>query len=103
MGTWGSRTHRALGCKQAKGPGSILMIPSVAFLAEGEVYLRKEPLLLQGWPEGDSQREEGMSRKYHSLPKLATSSVRLGPTNGQAQGDYFFFLDWDRVSARVSR
>ena len=49
------------------------MIPSVAFLGEGGVYLRGEPILLQEWPEGDSQREEGMSGKYHRLLKLATS------------------------------
>ena len=57
------------------------MIASVAFLAEGEVYLRGEPILLQEWPEGDSQREEGMSGVYHRLLKLATSSVRLGTIN----------------------
>ena len=58
---WGSRTHRPSGCKQDKRPGGIPMIPSVAFLGEGEVYLRGEPILLQEWPEEDSQREEGMS------------------------------------------
>ena len=57
------------------------MIPIVAFLGEGEVYLRREPILLQEWPEGDSQREEGMCAKYHRLLKLATSSLRLGATN----------------------
>ena len=57
------------------------MIPSVAFLGEGEVYLRGEPILLHEWPEGDSQREEGMFGKYRRLLKLATSSVWLGATN----------------------
>ena len=54
---------------------------SVALLAEGEVYLRGEPILLQEWPEGDFQREEGMSRVYHRLLKPATSSVQLGTIN----------------------
>ena len=53
------------------------MIPSVAFLGEGKVYLRGEPILRQKLPEGDSQREEGMSGVYHRLLKLATSSVWL--------------------------
>ena len=72
MGGWGNRTHRPLGCKQDKRLGGIPTIPSVAFLGEGEVYLRGEPILLQEWPEGDSQREEGMSGVYHRLLKLAT-------------------------------
>ena len=38
-------------------------------------------MLLQEWPEGDSQREEGMSGVYHRLLKLATSSVWLGTIN----------------------
>ena len=54
------------------------MMFSVAFLDEGEVYLQGEPILLQEWPEGDSQREEGMSRVYQRLMKLATSSVWFG-------------------------
>ena len=33
------------------------------------------------WPEGDSQREKGMSGVYHRLLKLAASSVRLGTIN----------------------
>ena len=63
------------------------MIPSVASLGEGEVYLRGEPILLQEWPEGDSQREEGMSGVDHRLLKLATSSVRLGTINRWVQRD----------------
>ena len=86
VGGWGNRTHRPLDCKQDKRPGGIPMIPSVASLGEGEVYLRGEPIVLQEWPEGDSR-----------LQKLATASVRLGTMNRQAQGDYFFFLCWDRV------
>ena len=77
MGGWGSRTHRPLGCTQEKRPGGIPMIPSVAFLAEGQVYLRGEPILLQEWPEGDSQQEEGTSGKYHRLLKLAICSHRV--------------------------
>ena len=61
MGGWGSTTHRPLGCKPDKRPGGIPMTPSVASLGGGEVYLQEEPILLQVWPEGDSQREEGMS------------------------------------------
>ena len=57
------------------------MIRSVAPLGQGEVYLRREPILLQKWPEGDSQGEEGMSGVYNCLLKLATSSVRLGTIN----------------------
>ena len=63
VGGWGNRTHRPLGSKQDKRPGGIPMIRSVAFLSEEEVYLRGKPLLLQQWPEGDSQRGEGMSKK----------------------------------------
>ena len=59
----------------------VLMTPSVAFLHEGEVYLRGEPILLQEWPEGDSLQGEGVSGYYHRLSKLATSSVRLGETH----------------------
>ena len=73
MGGWGNRNHRPLGCKHDKWPGGVPMIPGVAFLGEGEVYLREEPKLLQEWPEGDSQREERMSEKYHRLLKLANS------------------------------
>ena len=58
VGGWGSRMQRPFGCKQDKPPGGILMIPMVAFLGEGEVYLWGEPILLQEWPRGDSQREE---------------------------------------------
>ena len=78
---WGNRTHRPSGCKGDKRPGGIRMIPSVASLHEGEVYHRREPILLQEWPERDSQREEGMSWLYHRFLKPATSSVRLGTIN----------------------
>ena len=81
MGGSGNRTPRPLGCKQDRRPGGIPLIPSVASLGEREVYLRGEPILLQKWPEGDSQLEERMSGVYHSLLKLATSSVRLGTIN----------------------
>ena len=81
VGGWGNRTHRPLCCKQDKRPGGILKIPSVAFLRSGEVYHQGEPILLQDWPEGDSQREEGMSGLYHRLLNLKTSSVRLGTMN----------------------
>ena len=81
MGGWGSRTPQPLGCKQDKWPVGVLIIPSVAFLIEGEVHLQGKPILLQELPEGDSQQEEGMSGKYHRPLKLATSSVRLGATN----------------------
>ena len=37
------------------------MISSVAFLGEGEVYFLGEAKLLQEFPEGDSERQEGMS------------------------------------------
>ena len=50
-------------------------------LCAGEVYLRGEPIFLQGWPEGDSQKEEGMSGVHNRLLKLATFSVRLGTIN----------------------
>ena len=46
MGGWGTRTHRPLGCKQDEWPGDIPMIPSYAFLREGEVYLWGEGILL---------------------------------------------------------
>ena len=52
VGGWGNRTHRPLGCKQDERPGGIPMIPNVAFLGEGEVYLGGEPILLHEWPEG---------------------------------------------------
>ena len=78
MGGRDKRTHRPLGCKQDKRPRGIPMIPSVAFLGEREVYLRGEPVLLQEWPEGDTQLEEVMSGVCHRLLKLATSSVQLG-------------------------
>ena len=78
MGGWGNRTHRPLGCKQDKQPGGIPMIPCVAFCGGGEVYLPGERILLQEWPEGDSQREERMSGLWHRLLKLATFSVWLG-------------------------
>ena len=39
------------------------MIRSVAFLSKGDVYLPGELILLQEWPEGDSQRQEGMPGK----------------------------------------
>ena len=81
VGGWGNRTHRPLGCKQDKRPGGILLISGVASLGGGEVYLRGETILLQEWPEGDSQREEGMSGVYHRLLKLVTSLVRLGTIN----------------------
>ena len=87
MGGWGNRTHRLLTCKKDKRPSVIPMIPSVAFLGEGEAYLRREPILLQEWPEGGSQREEGMCWLYHRLLKLATSSVWLGTIYRQAKGD----------------
>ena len=58
VGSWGNITHKPLGCIQDKRPGGIVMIPSAAFLREGEVYLRGEPILLQGSPKEDSQREE---------------------------------------------
>ena len=66
------------------------MIPSVAVLGEGEVYLWGEwaaPILLPEWPEADSQRDEGMSGVYHRLLKLATSSFILGTINREAQAD----------------
>ena len=81
VGGWGNRTHRPLSCKQGKRPGGTPMIPSVASLADGEVYFRGEPILLQDWLKGDSQRGEGMSGVYHRFLKLATSSVRLGSIN----------------------
>ena len=81
MGGWGNRIYRPLGCKQDKWLGGIPMIPSVAFLCEGEVYLQGKPILLQEWPEEDSQREEGMSGVYHRILKLATSADRLGTIN----------------------
>ena len=78
------------------------MIPGVAFLGDGKVYLRGDPILLQEQPEGDSQREKGVSGVYHRLLKLATSSVPLGTINSLAQADYLSLLRLDRVSARVS-
>ena len=81
VGDWGNRTHRLLGCKQDEQLGGIPMIPNVALLDEGEVYLQGQPITLQEWPEGDSQQEEGMSGKYHRLLKLATPSVRLRTIN----------------------
>ena len=57
------------------------MIPGVTLICEGEVYFRKEPILLHKWLEGDSQRVEGMSGVYHRLLNLATSSVWLGIIN----------------------
>ena len=81
MQGWSSRTQQPLGCKQDMPPGGILLIPSVAFLGEGEVYLWGEPILRQEWPGGDSQREEGMSGKYQGLLKLAAYSVCSGATN----------------------
>ena len=81
VGGMGNRTHRPLGCKQDMRPAGIPMIPSVGSRGEGEVYLRGEPILLQEWPEGDFEREEGMSEVYHHLLKLATSPVRLGTMN----------------------
>ena len=81
-GDWGSRSHQPLCRKQDKRPCRIPIIPNVAFLGDGEVYLRGEPIHLQKWPEDGSQREEVMSAKYHRLRKLPTSSVRLGATNG---------------------
>ena len=54
------------------------MIPSDTLIGEGGLYIRGEPILLREWPEGASQREEGMSGVYHRLLKLATSSVGLG-------------------------
>ena len=81
MGGWGSRTHRPLGCKHDKRPGRILMILSVVFLGEGEVYLQGEPILLQEWPEGDFEHDGGRSRKYHRLLTLATSSGQSGTKN----------------------
>ena len=77
-GGWGNKTHRPLGCKHNKRPGGIPIILGVAFVGEEEVYLWGEPLLLQQWPEGDSQRKEGMSGVYHCRLKLVTSPVRLG-------------------------
>ena len=82
MGGRGNRTYRPLTCRQDNRPCGIPMISSVAFLGEGEVYLRVKPILLQEWPEGDSEREEGMSAVYHRLLKLATSSIWLGTIKG---------------------
>ena len=65
VGGWGNKTHRQFGYKQDMRSGGIAMIPSVAFLGEWEVYLWREPILLQEWPEGDSHSEEGMSWVYH--------------------------------------
>ena len=81
VGGQGSSTPRPLGCNHDKRLGGIAMIPSVAFLSDGEVYLWREPILLQEWPEGDSQRGEAMFGKYQRLLKLATSRVWLGATN----------------------
>ena len=53
------------------------MIPSVAFLGEGEMYLRGEPILPQEWLERDTQRGEEMSGVYHRLLRLGSSSVWL--------------------------
>ena len=78
VGGWSNRTHRPLGCNHNRRAGGIPMIRSVAFLGEGEVYLRGKPILLQQWPEGDCQQEEVVSGVYHPLLKLATSSVWLG-------------------------
>ena len=69
----GNRNHRPFGWEQDRRPGGIPMILSLAFLDEGKVYLRGETILLQEWPKGDSQCEEGMSGVYHRLLKLATS------------------------------
>ena len=87
VGRWGSRTHKPLGCKQDKSPCGGPVIPSVAILGGGEVYLRGGPILLHGWPEGHSNQEEGMSEKYHRLWRLATSTVQLGTINRWARED----------------
>ena len=71
--------------KQDKRPGGIPMIPSVAFLGEGEMYLWGEPILLQKWAKGDSQREEGLSEVYQRFLKIATSLVRSGKIKRGAQ------------------
>ena len=87
VGGWGNRTHRALGCKQDKQPGSNPIIPSGASRAEGNMYLWRKAILLQKWSEGDSKREEGMSGVHNRLLKLAASSVQGGTINRWAEGD----------------
>ena len=71
------------------------MIRSFAFLGKGEVYLRGEPVILQDWPEGDSQPEEGMSGLYYCPPKHADSAVRLQTINslGGRNRYAFFFVE----------
>ena len=73
VGSSGNRIHGPLRCKQDKRPGGVPMIPSVAYLGEGEVYLRGEPIFLQERPKGDSEREEGICGVYYRLLKLAIS------------------------------
>ena len=84
---WRSRTHQPLGSKQDKKPVGIPMIPSVAVLCEGQLYLQREPIHLQEWPQGDFKWEERMSGKYHRLLKLAPSSAQVGARTAYAQGD----------------
>ena len=57
------------------------MILRLAFLGEGKVYHRGEPILLPKWPEGDSKQKGRMFEKYHHLLKLASLSVRLRTIN----------------------
>ena len=57
------------------------MTPSAASLGEGEVYPRGEAILMQEWPEEDSQQEVWMCGWYHQLLKLATWSVWLVAPN----------------------
>ena len=82
LGGLSHRTHGPLGCRHDKRPGGIPVILSIAFLGEGELYLRGEPTLRQEWPKGDSQREEAMYGNSHCLLMLPTSSVRSAATNG---------------------
>ena len=66
VGGWGNRNHRPLGCKQDKRPAGILMTPSVAFVGEGEVYLREEPILLRLVENSEGQlltRAKTLSRR----------------------------------------
>ena len=72
---WGIRTHQPLGCKQDKQTGGLRTILSVASpLVRGKCTSGGGgAILLQGLPEGDSQREEEMSGVYHRLLKLAAS------------------------------
>ena len=51
VGGWASRTQQPSGCRHDKLPGGILMLCSVAFLGEREMYLQGKPVLLKKWLE----------------------------------------------------